>query len=97
MEELKEGDIILYKIAMHMGITRTILHDGKLCMESNFMYGDKMPIDIFLSDPFSSVTRLSLTDLYRLCKKNNWNTKEYMIKFGSKQRNNEKNRIQTRI
>ena len=39
--EIKEGDIIKYEIAMYAGITRVILHEGKLCMERNFMYGQQ--------------------------------------------------------
>lgn len=80
---LKVGDIIRYDIAMHMGITKVILHDGKICMESNFMYGSKTPIDQFIKNAsYNHVTKLSLTDLYKLCKKNGWNTQEYMIRFG---------------
>lgn len=83
--EIKEGDIIKYKIAMHMGITRVILHEEKLCMESNFMYGNKTAIDHFLKNAsYNHIEKMTLSDLYRFCKKNNWNTSEYITKFGKK-------------
>ena len=83
--EINVGDIILYRIAMHAGITRVILFNGKLCMEGNFMYGENTSIGNFLSNAsYNSITKMSLADLYRFCKKNGWDTKEYIIKFGRK-------------
>ena len=83
--QLNVGDIIRYDIAMHMGITRVILYEGKLCMESNFMDGDKTAIDHFIkSANYNHIKKISLSDLYKLCKKNGWNTKEYMIEFGKR-------------
>lgn len=83
--EIKEGDIIKYKIAMHTGITRVILHEGNLCMETNFMYGDKTAIDHFIKGAsYNSIEKMTLADLYRFCKKNGWNTSKYIIKFGKK-------------
>jgi hypothetical protein len=83
--QLNVGDIVRYDISTHMGITRVVLHEGKICMESNFMYGENAPIDNFLKGAsYNHIKKLSLVDLYKLCKKNNWNTKEYIAKFGKK-------------
>ena len=81
--EISVGDIILYRVAMHVGITRVILFGGKLCMEGNFMYGDNTSIGHFLSNAsYNTVEKMSLVDLYKFCKKNNWETGYYIKKFG---------------
>lgn len=82
---LNVGDIVRYDVAMHMGITKVVLHEGNLCMENNFMYGKNASIARFISrDSYNRITKLSLADLYKLCKKNNWDTAKYMIEFGKR-------------
>jgi len=79
---LKHGDIIHYTIGPHTGITRVVFSDGKLRMLKNFMYGDGYPIDNFIGQAsYNCITKMSLTDLYKFCKKNKWPTGEYISKF----------------
>ena len=87
--EIKVGDIIIWSVAMHTGVTKVILKDGKLSMEKNGYYGDGQSIDRFLFEngqriSYNTIEVVSLTELYKFCKKNNWDTAKYIIKFGKK-------------
>lgn len=83
--EIKAGDLIMYDYGPYSGqLTRVVLYDGKLCMEENFMFGDNEPIDHFLKQTYSSIRKIKLTDIYKHCKKNKWDTAEYILKFGAK-------------
>jgi len=83
-QEIKVGDIIMFKISFHIGITRVILHGGELCMEENFMYGDKVNINQFMKESYHKIAKMSLVDVYKFCKENEWDTGEYIRKFGKK-------------
>lgn len=82
MEEIKQGDILRYDVGPHMGITRAVMYNGEMCMETNFMCGENFSIKKFLECSYYRLTRLSLVDLYKLCKKNGWETEKYIIRFG---------------
>ena len=87
--EIKVGDIIIWSVAMHTGVTRVILQDGKLSMEENGYYGNGQSIDRFLFEngqrvSYNTIEVVSLAELYKFCKRNNWDTAEYIIKFGKK-------------
>jgi hypothetical protein len=81
--EIKEGDIIMYDYGPYSGqLTRAVLHGGKLCFESHFMYGDHAPIDHVLNQPtYSSIKKMSLVEVYKYCKANHWDTGKWVRKF----------------
>ena len=81
--QIREGDILMYDYGPYRGqVTRAVLFDGKLCMESNFMFGDNVSISHFLNAAtYAHIRKITLAELYKHCKKNNWETAKYMVKY----------------
>lgn len=85
LDELKEGDIVKYNYSFHTGITRIVSINDELCMEFNFMNGRNRPVASNLFEGSSCfINKISLVDLYKFCKENNWDTGKYISEFGKR-------------
>lgn len=85
LEELKEGDLIYYSYSFWDSVTRVVMKDGVMRMEENFMRGKNIPLETLLYEgSLLRITKMSLVDLYRLCKEKGWNTGKYISEFGKR-------------
>ena len=82
--EIKVGDIVLYEMGSGNGITRIIMHCGKLSLEENFLYGDKISVGHVLTDGCNRITKMSLVDVYKYYKERGWDVGSVIAKFGKK-------------
>lgn len=81
-EKIFQNEIVMCEYGSSTSFHKVILFEGEMCLDDHFMFGKNMPIVKFLkTGSFYSIKKSSWVDVYRFCKKHNWDFKFYVNKF----------------
>lgn len=76
---IDEGDFVECSYGPYITHHKVFEHDGRLCLDSHHIHGDKPSITGMLNASCCTIKKISLVEIYKVYKENGWSFEWFII------------------